>query len=135
MDETTIDGAPADETPAEEDEVPVVETPDVEDEPETPDPTEVPTIDIEEEDVPLSDAEKILEDLLGEEEEIGDKYAEIVEVDVPMGEAPEKEGGLSKGLMIAGFSLLWLIILLIIARMIYKKVTEKKEEEEAKKED
>ncbi len=69
-----------------------------------------------------------------EDEETAEEYEEIVEVDVPMGEMPKKEGGLSKGLKIAGFSLLWLIILLIIARIIYKKLSDKKKEEEAKEE-
>ena len=91
-----------------------------------------PVITIEEEEVPLGDAEEIVKEAV-DEENVGE-YEEIVEVDVPMGEMPKKEGGLSKGLMIAGFSLLWLIILLIIARMIYKKLTEKKEEEETQEE-
>ncbi len=87
-------------------------------------------VEIEEEEVPLGDAETILKEALGDEEEIGEEYVEIVEADVPLTNVPEKEASSSTGWMIAGFSLLFLLIALVVGRIVYKKVADKKNEEE-----
>ena len=85
-------------------------------------------LEIEDEDVPLSNVEDILNEVLGETGLTDDELVEIVEEEVPLVSDPAMStnstngGGLKKGWMLAFFFLLLLIIAILIGRAAYKKI-------------